>query len=332
MATPKSILILGAGLVGRHVIDLLLAAGFSVTTLVRNAKLAATLEKAGAKPILGTLEDVDLITAQTTQHEVIINTSSSDDLPSAKAILAGVRQRVLQSLPVTLIHTSGTGLLVDDAKGRYKSEKIYRDDDPTDIDALPPTALHRNVDLATVQAARELGGKARVVILIPPVIYGFNPAHQRLSMALPKLVRFALKHGYAGRVQEGLNVWSAVHVADLARAYTTLIDSLDSIDPSAFLKNPYFFADDGMDFSWGDAAEQVGRILYKLRKIPSPETRSFDPADYGDVFGPMTEKVAGGNARSRGVRLRELGWEPKEKSVWESLEEDEIPYIIATQS
>ena len=38
--------------------------------------------------------------------------------------------------------------------------------------------------------------------------------------------------------------------------------------------------------------------------------------------------MIGKNSRSRAVRLRELGWEPKEKGVWESLREDELPEIL----
>ncbi|ORY01295.1 hypothetical protein BCR34DRAFT_606010 [Clohesyomyces aquaticus] len=329
MATHKSVLILGAGLIGRHVIDLLLASGLSVTAYVRHTELAATLEALGASTVLGTLEDHDSITAQVAQHNVTINTTSSDDISSVQAILSGIRQRISQGLHSTFIHTSGTGVLVDDAKGRYKSDMVYRDDDPKDIDALPPTAMHRDVDLAIVHAAHEFGEKARIAIIIPPVIYGFNPAHNRLSMAFPRLVRFALKHGYSGHVGEGLNVWGAVHVADLAQAYLTLISGLEALEPSALVANPYFFVDNGHEISWREVAEHVGRILYKMGKISSPDVRTFDPAGYADLFGPMTEKAAGGNARAYGVRLRKMGWEANAKGVWESLEEDEIPYIIA---
>jgi nucleoside-diphosphate-sugar epimerase len=331
MATPKSVFLLGAGYIGQHVIDLLLAANHPVTTMVRNPEVATAWEKAGVKTILGTLDDVDIITAQVAQHEIIINTSSSDHLPSVEAILAGIRQRVLQDLPSTFIHTSGTGLLMDEAKGAFKGEKIYRDDDRTDIDSLPPTALHRNIDLPIVQAAHEFDTKAKIVLLIPPVVYGFNPAHRRLSMGFPKLVQFALKHGFSGRVGEGRNVWSKIHVADLGHVYMIILAYMESAAPSALLENPYFFAEDGTELSWGETTEHIGRVLYKLGKIPSPETRAFNQSDFDDVFGPMTEVIGGSNSISRANRLRQLGWEPKEKSIWASLEEDEIPYIIATQ-
>jgi nucleoside-diphosphate-sugar epimerase len=327
MSALQSVFLLGPGFVGQHVLDNLVAAGHRVTTMVRNPDAATTMSKTGVKTIIGTLDDLDKITAQAAQHAIVINTSSSDHPPSVEAILAGVRQRVHQNLPTTFIHTSGAGLLLDEAKGTYKTDKIYSDDNPADIDALPPTALHRNVDLLIVQAARELGNKARIAIIIPPVVYGFNPSHKRLSMAMPVLVRFALKHGFSGRVNEGRNVWSGVHVADLGRAYMTLLAGLDTCVPSVH-ENPYFFADSGVEFSWAEAADHVGRILHGLGKIESAETRAFGRDELDDVFGPFTEFVAGGNARSVSKRLPEMGWVPREKGIWESLEEDEIPYMV----
>lgn len=59
--------------------------------------------------------------------------------------------------------------------------------------------------------------------MLPPLIYGYNPAHGRLSIQIPTLARFALKHGYAGHVGAGLSVESNVHVLDLARAYMVLL-------------------------------------------------------------------------------------------------------------
>ena len=329
MSPPQSVFLLGAGYIGQPVVDNLLAAGHTVTTLVRNEERAAALEKAGVKTVLGKLEDLDTITAQTAQHELTINTSSSDDVPSVEAILTGVRQRVAKGLPVTFIQTSGAGLFIDEAKGHYKSDKIYKDDDPVSIDALPPTALHRNVDLLIVEAARELGDKAKIVIMIPPLVFGVISEHKRLSMALPALIRFSLKHGFAGRVGKGLNVWNAVHVADLARAFKVLVDYLVTADRKA-LENPYFFAENGEEFTWAKAADNVGRILHKVGKISSPEPRAMQESELGDMFGPATELVAGGNARTVAVRLPALGWVPKEKGIWAAVEDEEIPQVIAS--
>ena len=50
--------------------------------------------------------------------------------------------------------------------------------------------------------------------------------------------------------------------------------------------------------------------------------------DYGDLFGEYTSWVLGCNSRSRAERLRQLGWEAREKGLFESLVEDEVPVIL----
>jgi hypothetical protein len=47
------------------------------------------------------------------------------------------------------------GVLTDNADGEYLSDVIYDDANPDQIETLPDTALHRNVDLAIVAADRE---------------------------------------------------------------------------------------------------------------------------------------------------------------------------------
>ena len=60
---------------------------------------------------------------------------------------------------------SGTGVLTDDARGEYATETIYDDLDVEQIKSIPPTALHRNVDLLVVGA--DVQGYARTQIILP---------------------------------------------------------------------------------------------------------------------------------------------------------------------
>jgi hypothetical protein len=41
---------------------------------------------------------------------------------------------------------------MDHAVGMHPSETIYDDSDPDQIESIPPTALHRNIDLELVDA------------------------------------------------------------------------------------------------------------------------------------------------------------------------------------
>lgn len=47
---------------------------------------------------------------------------------------------------------SGTGVLADNAAGMYATETIYHDSDAAQIESLPDTQAHRDVDLLIVEA------------------------------------------------------------------------------------------------------------------------------------------------------------------------------------
>lgn len=70
---------------------------------------------------------------------------------------------------------------------------------------------------AIVEARKKLGNSARIFVWMPPIIYGNNPKYGRLSIQVPALTRYALKHRQAGFVGTGEKTWSVVHVLDLAR-------------------------------------------------------------------------------------------------------------------
>ncbi|KAI0938010.1 hypothetical protein AcV7_003323 [Taiwanofungus camphoratus] len=51
--------------------------------------------------------------------------------------------------------TTTSGVLSDQANGMYSTDVIYSDMDIAQIESLPPTAVHRNVDLAIVEADQQ---------------------------------------------------------------------------------------------------------------------------------------------------------------------------------
>jgi len=108
-----------------------------------------------------------------------------------EAIIKVVEARAKEGKETIFIHTSGTSVLDDNARGSLKSEKIYYDDVQSEIDSVPDNAPHRKIDLAIVKAKNsELQkDKAKISIMIPPLIYGFNPKHGRLSIQIPTLTR-----------------------------------------------------------------------------------------------------------------------------------------------
>jgi nucleoside-diphosphate-sugar epimerase len=328
MAEGKRVLIIGPGFIGWEILDLLIAESYSVTGYVRRQSHAAQIESSGATTVLGDLDETAKITELTIQHDIVFHTATADHLPSAKAILDGIKSRADNGMSTIYIHTSGTSVLEDNASGAFKSEKIYHDNIREEIDSVPDTALHREIDMTIVNSARELGEKAKIAIMIPPLIYGFNPEKGRLTIQIPTLTRFAIKRGWSGVVGKGLSVESQIHVMDLARGYVVLLHYMERNSPKVVLENPYFFCENGVEASWMEVAVEVGKGLYKAGRIKDATPKEVPRELYGELFGEATPGVIGLNSRSRAVRLRELGWEPREKSWRESYYEDELPALL----
>lgn len=173
MSTGKSVFIVGPGFIGWNVLDLLIAEGYSVTGFVRRKEHADQIKASGASVVMGDLNDKATITEQTMQHDIVIHTATADHLPSAEAVLDGVKQRDNNGQMTIYIHTSGTSVLDDGAAGTNKSDRrIYHDNVPGEVDSVPDNAPHREIDLAITKAQKELVGKAKIAIMIPPLIYG----------------------------------------------------------------------------------------------------------------------------------------------------------------
>ena len=154
--------------------------------------------------------------------------------------------------------------------------------------------------------------------------------HGRGSIQMPTLTRFALKHGYAGYVGKGLPVESNVHVLDLARAYIFILRNMEESAPEQTAGNPYWFCESTGDDepSWKDVATFIGQALHAGGHIADPTPRVFEESAYTDLFADWTPEILGLNSRSRAIRLRSLGWEPKEKDWKRSFVEDELPGIL----
>lgn len=324
-----SVFLVGPGLIGGEVLDLLLKSKqYEITTLVRREAARPAFHELGVKTILGSLSDNNAIASQTAASDIVIHTATADDLPSVQAILDGIRERTQRGQETVYIHTSGASLLGDNSEGSHKNDFIFDDATPSSIDALPDSAAHREIDLAIVNARRELSSHAKFGIMIPPVIYGVGTREKRLSIQLPTMVRYSIKHGYPGMVGEGLSVWNQVHVKDLARGYMTLLHWMEQASCSEVGKNPYFFCENGQELSWGQCAAEIGRILHRAGKVADPTPKTIPAENYNDLFGEYSGLVVGSNARNRATRLRKLGWMPQEKNTFASLEEDEVPLIL----
>lgn len=186
MTGDKKVFIVGPGFIGWNVLDLLISEGYSVTGYVRRKEHGEQIKASGASVVIGDLNDKASITEQTIQHDVVIHTATADHLPSAVAILDGIKQRASAGRMTTYIHTSGTSVLDDGAGGMKRSDDVYHDNVKAEVDSVPEDAPHREIDLAITKAQKEIGDKAKIAIMIPPLIYGCKyllvPSYSRVDI------------------------------------------------------------------------------------------------------------------------------------------------------
>ena len=135
MTIYNSVLFLGAtGYIGGTVLQTILASATppsTITAIVRNEKKAEALNSLSTpsgttlKAVIGDLSKADQLIELAKEHDIVINCANADSEEGIKALIEGMKQRRDKTghRPL-LIQTSGTGVLVDDAQGRYPSDRV----------------------------------------------------------------------------------------------------------------------------------------------------------------------------------------------------------------
>jgi hypothetical protein len=158
------------------------------------------------------------------------DSGNSDHEPSLCALIAGLLKRSPSSDPSFLIHLSGTGIVADWQDDTYLGEqnpKVWSDVADRDaIDALPDTALHRNTEKILQATAAAHGDRLKIAIVCPPDICGKGRGPGRTqSVLLPILKNEIVKRGAAFYTGSGANTRNWVHIADLMRVYSSLVEA-----------------------------------------------------------------------------------------------------------
>ncbi|GLB40153.1 putative NAD-P-binding protein [Lyophyllum shimeji] len=310
----------GTGFIGGSVLSRFLdRADFeylNITALVRSPEKAEKLKTLGITPGIGSHQDADLVEKLAMAADIVIAMADVDDLDAARAILSGLEKRYERDVdgqrPI-YIHTSGTGVLADDAAGMYASTKIYDDLNPDDIDSLPPTQLHRPVDMAVINADKK--GYVRTYIVAPSTIYGI--ANTKLvdlgvqnphSIQIPALVDASLDRRQGGMVGEGKNIWNNVSNSDIADLFHVVYNTAMNNPAMGHGREGYFFGENG-EHSLYQVGKAIAETLLVVGRGVSPEPTPFTKEEIDKYFGGST--YLGSNARCRANHSRLIGWRPK---------------------
>jgi nucleoside-diphosphate-sugar epimerase len=286
-----------AGFIGSSVAAGLVKAGHQVTGLVRDGAQLEQLKSIGVAGVTGSLDDRELLVAQSRAADAVINTASSDHRGAVEAII-----EALAGSDKVFLHTSGSSI-VGDASGGEGTDKIYEEDRlpaPT-----PDKAARVAIDeLVLASAARGV----RSAVLCNTLIYGHG-ALPRDSVQLPRLLKQARKSGVMRHVGPGRNIWSNVFIGDVVSLYLLALEKTPA--------GTFYFVEAG-EASFRDMTAAMANALHLGAAQDWPLDQAI--AEWGYE---MASYGLGSNSRVRGGRARSLlGWQPVGPSVLDWIAHD----------
>nr|WP_236673424.1 NAD-dependent epimerase/dehydratase family protein [Comamonas sp. JC664] len=288
-----------SGFIGGSLAHSLKARGHAIRGLVRDPAKADRLAASGIEPVLGSLDDSALLTAEARRADAVINAASSDHAGCVNALLEGLR-----GSGKPLLHTSGSSVIGDDVRGDVLSDKVFDEDTPFIVE--PEKRARHAVDNSVLQ-----GDGLRGIVLCNTMIYGTGTGLSPDSVQIPPLVAQARKSGVVRIVGKGVNRWSNVHIEDVVSLYLLALERAPA--------GAFYFVENGE----ASYAEIGAAIAERLHLGP---VQSWTVEEASREWGEGHARYSfGSNSRVRGKRARrELGWAPRHDSVTAWIR-DEMP-------
>ena len=279
------------GFIGGAVAAALIAGGHEVHGLVRDKGKADLVKAHGISPVIGSLDDAPLLTAEARAADGVVNAASSDHRGAVEALISA-----LAGTGKPLLHTSGSSVVADEAMGE-PSDRIF--DEAMTIVPRPDKAARVAIDRLVLTAPG-----VRAAVLCNSMIYGNAVGAPADSVQIPALVREAKASGIARYIGRGLNRWSNVHIADVGALYALALTQGEA--------GTFMYVESG--------EEALGTIVRAIAaRLGLGEARSMSVEDAIAIWGrPKAVFSLGSNSRVRGkIASERLGWRPRHRSVTE---------------
>lgn len=276
------------GYVGGHLARRLLTDGHIVTALVRTEAAAQDARERGMSVQLGDARTMTFGTDLLDGQDAVVWAAQlmlEDEERAVRQIASALRDT-----GKAFLFTSGTSLLSQSTHGEWSDDSFAEDDDFVPRRQVAP---RRQIETLVRTAAQ---GGVRAMVVRPPLIWGHGGCR-----IVADLYHSARVTGAVCHVGRGLNVYTHVHIDDLADLYAR---ALDRGAPGAL----YHAGAGEVDFRTMAAA--IARHLgIGTRSVSVPEAQTIWDA----FMGPI---VFSGCSRTRAPRSRmELGWRPDPERV-----------------
>ncbi len=292
------IFITGAtGYIGGSIAERLVKQGHTVTGLVRNEAKAALLKELGIEPILGSLEDHDVLTQAAKDADGVIHTASADEEGVVEVFVAALARS-----GKFFIHTSGTGIVNDGADNEFAAAVRLAED--SYFEPVPYRQARVRMNRYVREAGIDQG--IRTIVIVPALIYGRGRGLHTESVQIPQLLALSKQVGAAVYFGKGLSRYSIVHIDDLVDLYLLAMEKA----PSGSL----FYVENG-DASFKEIAEMLAGTQGFEGK-----TMSIGIDTLIAQFGDLGRYGVASNSLVEAANARRLGWSPGGETLAEFLE------------
>ncbi|AZI37653.1 hypothetical protein NT2_06_02510 [Caenibius tardaugens NBRC 16725] len=208
------VLVFGAtGYLGARITAHLAEAGYVVTGVSRSDTGDTVVAQAGGEPFRGDLANPAPLLDMAADHQAVIY-AAQRDLQDEYAFLSALTTR-LAGTGKKLIFTSGTGVLSQRTDGEWSEDTF------AETDHFVPSKYigFRHVTENLVMASGWTGSLQAMVIR-PSMIWGHGGCGH-----IARFYQDARDYGDVGYLGRGLNLYSNVHVDDLARLYLLALEN-----------------------------------------------------------------------------------------------------------
>jgi len=285
-----------SGHIGSPVVGELLRAGHEVTGLARSDAAAAAIDAAGATPLHGSLDDLELLGDAARAADGVVHLAFKHDAMMSGDYVAAIEadRGAIDAMGDAL---AGSGKPFVGTSGTLLLAGLNRVGTEDDVIENGPRVDAENAVVAL--AGRSVRSS---VVRLPPTVHSSLDLHG----FVPILIGIARESGVAGYVGEGTNRWPAGHTLDVARLYRL---ALESAPAGSRLHGNH---DEGVPFR--AIAEAMGRNL----GIP---TKSFAQEEANGHFGFLGVLVMLDNPTSSERTQALLNWHPEHLRLIEDLDE-----------
>ncbi|KAK9708764.1 hypothetical protein K7432_009427 [Basidiobolus ranarum] len=323
--SPVKIFLTGStGYIGGSVLTRLLQSPerYEISALVRKKEQGETLKKLGVTPVLGSLDDAEILFEASKAADAVINAADSDHLPSAQAIVRGLKAK--NNNKAVLLHTSGTGVLTYDPITTIP----FDDEDITRIHAIPLRSLHKEIDSWIFENAEDI----TAAIIAPSTVNGIGDGpFKKVSQQVIGLAKASVRRKRVGYVGDRKDVtWGNVNIRDVTDLYILLLEGLLAGNIDHGKEGGWYFATQS-EHTWYKIGESLASVLHKFGLVESTELLKFEKRYVDEYLGGDGFSI-GFVADSKAVanRSKRIGWKPSGPNVYETLEE-EVKYLIDTK-